>query len=170
MKLDNNERGSTLITTLVLLMVVTLVGIIAVNTATVDIQIAGNAKRATGALEGAEAGNSLSVPIIESTIVSGGILSPSAPTGVITGLDTANLANEIMANVASDPDTASGTPDVTITNLARVNVNVDIDYLFTSAVTGGNQNMGMGYEGVGAGSAGGGAASIYRLQGEGTAS
>ena len=168
MKRNHDERGSTLITTLVLLMVVTLVGIIAVNTATVDIQIAGNAKRATGALEGAEAGTNLSVPIIESTIVSGGILTPSAPTGVITGLDTGNLANEIMANDVNDPDTPSGAPDVSITNLSRVNVNVDIDYLFTSAVTGGNQNMGMGYEGIGAGSAGGGAASIYRLQGEGT--
>lgn len=168
MKLDGNERGSTLITTLILLMIVTLVGVIAVNTATVDIQIAGNAKRATGAFAGAEAGNNLAVPIIESTIVNGGVLTPSAPTGIITGLDAANLGNEIMTTAPFDPDTASGAPDVSITNLSGVNVNVDIDYLYSNAVTGGNENMGMGYEGIGAGSAGGGTAVIYRLQGEGT--
>ncbi len=168
MNLDHSERGSTLITSLILLMIVTLVGVIAVNTATVDIQIAGNSKRATGAFEGAEAGTTLAVPIIESTITNAGVLTPAAPVGIITGLDTVNLANEIMTTTPNDADTPSGAPDVSVANLSGVSVNVDIDYLYTNAVSGGNQNMGMGYEGIGAGSAGGGTGAIYRLQGEGT--
>lgn len=169
MKTLNNERGAVLITTLLLIVIITLIGLIAINTATVDIQISGQTKRSSMAFGGAEAGVDLAIPVIEGTLASG-VLVPPAPTGIITYLDTGaapNLFGEITASSDNNADTASGTPDMTA-ELNRVDVNIDIDRLYSYQLPGGAIEFAAGYEGVGAGAAGGGTGVIYRIDSQGT--
>ena len=165
----NNERGAVLITTLLLIVIITLIGLIAINTATVDIQISGQTKRSSMAFGGAEAGVDLAIPVIEGTLASGALVPP-APTGIITALDTGaapNLLGEITASSDYNTDTASGSPDITA-ELNGVDVQIDIDRLYSYQLPGGAIEFAAGYEGVGAGAAGGGTGVIYRIDSQGT--
>ncbi len=164
---DAGERGTVLITALILLVLVTLAGIIAVSGSLVDTQIAGNARRVTMAFEGAEGGVNLAIPIIEDTILNATLTPATVPTGPITGLDTADLEKEILGDTAAPADTITGSPDVTMASLAGVSVTTDIDRLYTNAIAGGAAQFAMGYEGIGAGASGGGVGTIYRIQAQG---
>jgi len=173
MKTIRSERGVILITVLLLLMVVTLAGILAIDTSTIDLQIATNVKQASLAFEGAEAGIDLSIPIIERTNFNSALI-PSAfdVNGQAAILDTANLANEILGGDDNNSDTAEGSPDIKIPNLSpagnySMEVNVDIDRLYAVVLEGSSMEFASGYEGIGAGAAGGGIGVVYRLTSQG---
>jgi Tfp pilus assembly protein PilX len=155
-----------LVTALILLVLVTLAGIIAVSSSTVDTQIASNSRRVTMAFQGAEGGVNLAIPIIEDTILNA-TLSPSGPTGPITALDTANLEREILGDGTVPADTVTATPDVTMASLGGTAVRTDIDWMYSNIVEGGAAQFAMGYQGIGAGASAAGAASLYRLNSEG---
>jgi len=163
-----NEKGMILLTVLILMVIITLLGTIAINSSTIEVQISGNEKRIATAFAGAEAGLGVSVPVIESTL-DVGYLKPAPGSFTLSGvtMDETNLANEILDPAHSyDPDTTS-TPDISIPSLGGVKVNVDIDRLFSEAIAGGALEFAMGYEGVGAGAAGGGVAVYYRISSSG---
>ncbi len=162
----DTEQGTVLVTALILLLLVTLAGIIAVSSSTVDIQIAGNSRRVTTAFQGAEGGVNLAIPIIENTILQA-TLTPAVPVGPITALDVANLEREILADATAPADTATASPDVTMASLGGVAVNTDIDWMYTTIIEGGAVQFAMGYEGIGAGASAAGTASMYRLNSEG---
>lgn len=162
-----NERGFALITILLLMVIVSLIGVIAINTSIIDIQISGNTRRSTTAFQGAEAGADLSIPVIENTIANG-TLTPSGTGTIITTLDTENLGTEILGGSDYNTDTATANPDVGMNNLNNVVVNVDIDRLYSYEVEGGSQPFAMGYEGVGMGMAGGGVGILYSIDSEGS--
>lgn len=168
MKILNNEKGAVLITMLLLLIVITLAGIIAINISTVDIQIAGYTRKSSTAFGGAEAGVDIAIPVIENTIAppSGWSLTP---TGIITGFDTTALENEITGGADNDTDTPnSTTPDITINDINGVEVKIDIDRLYAYTLPGSNVGFASGYEGIGAGSAGGGTAILYKIDAQAT--
>ncbi len=170
MKTINNERGAILITILLLMVIITLIGIIAINTATVDIQISGQTKRASMAFVGAEAGVDLAIPIIEYTLnppspLSEGTL-PVLPSGFT--YNAADVGNEIIGESNYDPDTASASPDITISQVNGVEVKVDIDRLYPYIIPGGSLEFASGYEGTGSGAAGGGVGVLYRIDAQGT--
>ena len=166
--LCTNERGSILVTMLFIMIMITFVGLIAINTSSVDVQISGNMRRASSALEGAEAGVDLAVTIIEGTIAQGS-LNPGGTTGIITGLDIANLGLEIMGGSDYNSDTPnSATPDVSISNLNSVGINVDIDRLYAYTIQGGALTFAAGYEGAGAGAGGGGIGILYSITSQGS--
>ena len=106
MKTFRNENGMIMITVILLLVIVTLLGIWAINSSTVDIQITGNLKRSSAAFGGAEAGVDLSQPIIEQTLAAG-TLTPANFTvnGDIVNID-GSLNNEILGNNVYDIDTS----------------------------------------------------------------
>jgi len=161
MRTLNNERGAILITTLLLIVIITLIGIIAINTATVDIQISGQTKRSSMAFGGAEAGVDLAIPVIENTLADGAL--PSMPSGFTYGSD-------LVAEIQTDPtisDPAFDT-DITISNINGVRVDVDIDRLYKYIIPGGALEFASGYEGIGAGAAGGGVGVLYRIDAQGT--
>jgi len=164
MKTLNNERGAVLITTLLLLVIITLIGLIAINTATVDIQISGQTRRSSMAFGGAEAGVDLSIAIIENTIKNNTLTPSSVPTGPITTLDTAGLEGEILGDNPYNPDTPAN-KDFAMSNLNNVAVDVDIDYLYPYIMPGGSAEFAVGYEGVGVT---GGKAVLYRIDSQGT--
>lgn len=173
MKTIRSERGIILITVLLLLMVVTLAGIMAIDSSTIDLQIATNVKQASISFEGAEAGVDLSVPIIERTNMNSA-LTPGAfnVNGQAAVLDTTDLADEILGNLDNDSDTADASPDITIPNISPtgaydLQVNVDIDRLYSVVLEGSSMEFASGYEGIGAGAAGGGIGVVYRIVSQG---
>jgi Tfp pilus assembly protein PilX len=159
-----NEEGMILITVILLLAIVTLLGVMAINTSTIDIQIFGNVKRASTAFSGAEAGTDVVVPVIERTIAAGVLDPDSIPDGT---LDTTNLGNEITGGSNYDSDTAAGNPDITITSLGGVEVQVDVDRMYSYNLPGGAMEFASGYEGVGAAAAGGGIGVLYKVTSQG---
>jgi len=157
MKTLNNEKGAILITMLLLMVIVTLIGVIAINTATVDIQITGNLKRVSTASQGAEAGIDLSIPIIENTLAAGQLTTSSTTISTsftfpasYTASNTAytvdlttiggtatNLGNEIQSDVDST-EVSTFNADISLSDLNGVAVNVDIDRLYSYALPGGS--------------------------------
>ncbi len=158
-----NERGAILITVLVLMAILALIGTLAVNTSTVEIQISGNLKRSSTAFEGAEAGIGISVPIIEKTLAKGALDPTSFTVGSDTVSPVSSLGDEIigvdMANVAEDFE---------IPDLDGVRVEADVDRLYSYTLPGGAMQFAAGYEGVGASAAGAGIGVLYRIKGKGT--
>ena len=167
MKIINNEKGAVLITMLLLLIVITLAGIIAINISTVDIQIAGYTRKSSTAFGGAEAGVDIAIPVIENTLAPPDGWLPLAATGIISDFDT-TLENEITGGSDNDTDTANGSPDITIDDINGVEVKIDIDRLYAYTLPGSNVGFASGYEGIGAGSAGGGTAILYRIDAQAT--
>lgn len=180
MKIIKNENGAILITMLLLMVIVTLIGVIAINTATVDIQISGNLKRVSKAMQGAEAGIDLSIPIIESTLDAGQLTTSRFPISTvftingyntditIIGSSPTNLMNEIQ-NDQVNPEFSTFFSDISIPNIGQgVAVNVDVDRLYSYALPGGSLEFAAGYEGIGAGAAGGGVGILFSLDSQGT--
>jgi len=190
MTILRNEKGSVFLIVLMLMLIMTLVGIMAIDTATIDIQIAGNLKRTTTAFEGAEGGVDVSIPVIERTMAEGSL----APAGLtdppeITGADATNLGNEILGGANNDIDdpicedlngdgvldagedtNGNGTlenEDLCM-NLNGARVGVDIDRLISDVNAGNSLEFASGYEGIGAGAAGGGMSVLFRIRSQGT--
>lgn len=171
----SNQRGAILITMLLLMVIVTLLGVIAINTSTIDIQITGYAKRESLAFQGAEAGIDLSIPVIEQTIAEGTLTPTTIPITIgttttnysLTG-DPPNLASEIL-NDQPASELSAFNADISISNVGQgVEVKVDIDRLYSYALPGGSLEFAAGYEGVGAGAGGGGVGILYSIDSQGT--
>ncbi len=165
-RIRESEKGTVLITMLILMVIITIMGVIAINTSTIDIQISTNTRNATSAFESTEAGVNLSEAVIEWTILYSS-LTPSSATGIITSLDTTNLLSEIMGGMDKASDTPQSTPDIGI-SLNGVTVNVDIDRLYSAVVKGGALKFAAGYEGVGVGAGGGGVEVLYWIESQGS--
>ncbi len=158
-----NEEGMILVMVLVLMMVIAVLGVMAINTSTIDIQIFGNQKRSSESFEVAQAGIEVSIPIIENTLLDGEVPDFTAlPEIVLDG----DVGDEVLGVVVSD-DSVSNLPDVTVTMAGGANARTDIDRLYAQPVAGGSLEFAGGYEGVGASAAGGGTAILYRIRSEG---
>ena len=176
----SNEKGAILITMLLLMVIVTLIGVIAINTATVDIQITGNTKRESVAMGAAEAGVDLSIPIIELTLASGQLTTSSSGVvytiGSLANLDdggtydkdTTLIESEIF-NDQSDAELKDFNTDVAISSFGsdQAGINIDIDRMYSYAIEGSSIEFAAGYEGIGAGAGGGGIGILYKINSQG---
>lgn len=158
-----NEEGMVLVLVLVLLMIIAILGVMAINTSTIDIQIFGNQKLSSESFEVAQAGIDVSIPVIENTLIDGAapVFNPSDKIQLAT-----DVMNEVLG-VAVSADSVSNLPDVTVTMEGGANARTDIDRLYAQPVAGGSLEFAGGYEGVGASAAGGGTAILYRIRSEG---
>ena len=173
MKPLNNESGMILLTVLMLMFIATLLGVISLNSSTVEVQLSGNDKRVSAAFAAAEGGIDLAIPIIEQSWASGK-LDPASIVfnGYSVPMDTAGdqLYKEITdPDYSNDPDTTgSAVPDIRIPDIGNgAQVRIDIDRLFSQVIAGGALEFAMGYEGAGTGAAGGGVATYYRISSAG---
>lgn len=165
-----NESGVILITVLLLMLIMTFLGIMVIDTSTIDMQIAGNFKRSSTAFEGAEAGVELSIPIIERTMFNGSMLSYNALTTSPNSI-ASDLVSEITGSLNNSSDGLCGgsaAPDIVIADLNGVKIEVDIDRLMSDAISGSALEFASGYEGIGAGAAGGGTQVLFRIVSQGT--
>ena len=173
MKTFNNEDGMILLTVLILMFIATLLGVISINSSTIEVQLAGNERQVSTSFAAAEAGIDLAIPIIEQSLAFG-TLTPSSFS--VTGSDGVarevemDMVNEQLYKEISDPSysydddtTGSTIPDIYIEDLGGAEVKIDIDRLYANIIEGGALEFAMGYEGVGAGAAGGGVEVYYLI-------
>lgn len=147
---------------LMLMAVIAILGVMAINTSTIDIQIFGNQKRGSESFEMAQAGVDVSIPIIENTLNNGTVPVFNSPHPITLATD---VGSEVLGAAVST-DSISNLPDVTVTT-GGATAKADIDRLFTQALAGGSLEFAGGYEGVGASAAGGGTSILYRIRSEG---
>lgn len=158
----NDEKGMILAMVLMLMVVIAVLGVMTINTSTIDIQIFGNQKTSSESFEMAQAGVDVSIPIIENTLDNGAVPVFNSPHPITLAAD---LEGEVLGSTVST-DSVGTLTDVTVTT-GGATAKADIDRLFTQALAGGSLEFAGGYEGVGAAAAGGGTAILYRIRSEG---
>jgi len=152
----SNEKGSTLIISVLILLLLTIIGIAATNTSTIEILISGNDKVHKMAFHQADGGTEVGIELVEQNIYVAGF----------DAVDLANLGgvNATNANLYMNAD--PGMPPFaaydahyegngTRTNL-RVGGNPELS-------TGSAIQMAAGYEGIGKGAAGSGGFIVYDI-------
>ncbi len=139
---DNN--GYILVTVLLLLLVLTVIGMSAIGTSTVENMLSGNIRLRERNLSRADAGTEISTAVIERTVreqdIQGftNIINPA-----FTATDPDYLPTELRSS-PFDPDTQ----DVAFAVEAQT-VGVDIDKMYTKWMGGTAIEFASGYEGAG---------------------
>ena len=159
--IERKNDGFILITVLLLLLVLTVLGIVAINTSTVDNVLSGNVRLRDRNLSKADAGTEISTGIIERSVRESniqGFVNIIQP--VYNSTDTDYLPTELRAT-AFDTDTQ----DVAF-SVASQNVTVDIDKMYSKWIGGTAIEFAAGYEGAGK-SGGSGFYTYYRINATG---
>ena len=153
---NQNETGSvTIIAALLILVILTLIGISATSTTTVELQIAANDQFHTIAFYNADSGLYGSPKVISSVVntsapvpVGGG----STATGVayLAPSDSMTFYRQVMGYDAYD----GGSEDISF-NPAGIDTNVDVRKAREENIVGGSAEFASGAEGIGTGSTGG---------------
>ncbi len=146
-EMHKNDSGYILITVLLLLLVLTLVGISAINSSTVENMLSGNIRLRERNVSKADAGIDISTAVIKHTVREMNL------EGFTEIIDDANLPQELRS-VAFDPD---GTTDVSFAfnNELEQSVDVDIDMMYRKWMGGSSVEFASGYEGIGKGGSSG---------------
>ena len=163
-----DESGSlTIIAAIMVLLVITLVGISAMDTTTVELQIAGNDQRSRIAFYNADSG-AYGIPKIISRII-----DTSDPVGIAGEADSIAAGVDWAATTDQDTffdqvmgyDDYDWQPDVTM-GQGGFNTEVDVERIRSKVLTGGGAEFASGVEGIGVGSTGG-VAVFYELDSRG---
>lgn len=173
------EEGIALLTTLIILLIMTVLGMGAIAVTALENRVAGFQRTGESGTSAAESCVGTSVNIIQQTIalslVPGTLVSTNSTSsdGLPVRKDAETGANptltqEIMgqADNAVDVVTGSGTtdgPDYYQPNINGYEVKGDIDRLYLMGKAGSGMQFAAGYEGVGSGTAGGGVDIVYRI-------
>ncbi len=151
--LKRDERGSVLIIAILVLLLLTLIGIFATNTTTIDLNISGNDKVSKIAFYQADGGTQVGIELLEQNIYSAGFDSNDIGNVRVTDSNFyLNSSNGTPSSVAYFPKSSGGTTPP-YTNLA-IGGNSQLS-------TGSAIQMAAGYEGKGKGSASGGVYVVY---------
>jgi hypothetical protein len=159
----SQERGSALAITMLVLMLVTVIGLFALSTTDVEIQISGNERLYQQAFYAADAGSDFAQRVAWETHGLGVLPDTTTDVGTVTLHDS--LFDELMdydtAENDSDTDSPLNAPDITV-QMASLTTNIDVDgtsgYLAGAAI-----QFGAGYEGIGAGMGQGGVGKFYTI-------
>jgi len=162
--IGNNEKGSALIISILILLLLTIIGIAATNTSTIEILISGNDKVHKMAFHQAEGGTEVGRELLEQNI--------ACPTGFKNEpIDIGNTRiekkdfwqNESNATTCSYPSDSNRDihmPANATSTDAHTNIKL---YGVTELSTGTAIQMAAGYEGKGKGAATGGGHIVYDL-------
>jgi len=130
------EEGIALITTLMILLIMTVLGVGAVATTALENRIAGFQRTGESANSAAEACVGTSANIIKQTIAAGNVVPPAfyaTANDPVPALAAPTLGSEIQSATPNDPDTTSGVgaagPDYSQV-INGYNVLGDIDFLY----------------------------------------
>ena len=171
--LQRGEEGIALVTTLVILLMMTVLGVGAVAVTALENRIAGFQRTGESATSAAESCVGTSVNIIQQTLASSNLTVPavfvSAAGPVLTSAEVAvnpTLSMEISGQSDNHTDMVTGAgvtgPDYSL-QINGYSVLGDIDRLYLIGKTGSGMQFAAGYEGAGSGTAGGGADIVYRI-------
>ena len=168
------EEGIALVTTLVILLIMTVMGVGAVAVTALENRIAGFQRTGESATSAAESCVGTSVNIIQQTLATSSLTVPaafvSAAGPVLTAAEVAanpSLSMEISGSSVNDPDLVTGPtavtgPDYSLT-INGYTVLGDIDFLYNVPKAGAGGGGGSGYEGSGSSGAAGGVDMVYRV-------
>jgi Tfp pilus assembly protein PilX len=167
------EEGIALVTTLVILLIMTVLGVGAVAVTALENRIAGFQRTGESATSAAESCVGTSVNIIQQTLATSTLTVPvafvSATGPVLTSAEVAanpSLSMEISGSSDNDTDLVTGAgaagPDYSL-QINGYTVLGDIDRLYLMGKAGSGMQFAAGYEGAGSGTAGGGADIVYRI-------
>ena len=169
--ISGNEEGFVLVVSLVLLLVITLMGILALSSSTTEVMIAGNQRIVEINEISADGGKDLSKPIINDVVYYDRVDTNKFTQDKIV-IDN-ELNNELQLNdsdddgienvTSNDPENSSDAlmnPDINFRIPSndpnpRVTVSIDVDYLFSAHAAGSAIEFGSGTEGMGKGMSGG---------------
>lgn len=168
----SDERGFVLVVSLILLLVITIMGILALSTSTTEVMVAGNQRMAEVNEASAEGGRELVEPVLkyiidhDAKIRDFTIIKNRFPI-----IADPNLHNEVVLNDSDEngeenlvslnhdcPADAIKNPDLFIEvpkDKPTSTVTVDIDYLFAAHSAGSAIEFASGTEGMGKGMSGG---------------
>jgi hypothetical protein len=155
-----DENGSALLITLIILVVLTLAGVVATQTSTLEIKIAANDKQHKTTFYEADGATELATELIEQNIEETGFDTPVIGTGgliTVTSLDFG--LNEIeLATTASDTNRDFFLPSGYVADQPHTNFTVGgrVEFVPGSAI-----EMAAAYEGRGKSAAQGGTQIIY---------
>ena len=167
------EEGIALVTTLVILLIMTVLGMGAVAVTALENRIAGFQRTGESAASAAESCVGTSVNIIQQTLASSNLTVPAAfvsATGpILTAAEVAanpSLSMEISGSADNHTDLVTGAgaagPDYSL-QINGYTVLGDIDRLYIMGKAGSGMQFAAGYEGTGTGTASGGADVVYRI-------
>lgn len=191
-KIHNNEEGFVLVLSLLMLVLLTIIGIAATRTTTVELNIAGNGKVGKQTFYQADGATEIGAELVEQNIACAvgfetapGGLDNNDPTtffsiGGVDVFDDSFAFDESMGDIAHAAGTMAGTPAQNLAQLPALNVrslripgdrvNRDAIPVTNVAVwgqtllaTGSAIQLAQGYEGKGKGAAAGGAYIAYQI-------
>lgn len=156
-----------MLTVLMLTIILTVIGIAAITTTSLDIKMAGGERLREGSVNAAEACMSSAVQIIQQTLQSAAVPSALTASGANPVITVSPLQSEIIGSSDGNPDSAdpnvSGNAPNAVLTISPYTVNVDIDRLYAKPKAGGSLQFAGGYEGTAGGAAGGGIEILYRI-------
>jgi hypothetical protein len=156
-----NEKGSALIISVLILLLLTVIGIAATNTSTIEILISGNDRVHKMAFHQADGGTEVGIELVEQNIYMAGFSAAE-----LAGLGDVNVTsvnpdlNDIR-DMPSDNNRDAYLPRNYGGNGPHTNLTVD--NVKTEYSTGSAIQMAAGYEGIGKGAAGGGSKTFYDI-------
>lgn len=150
-----DDQGYILIVVLLLLLVLTVIGMAAIGTSTVENMLSGNMRLRERNVSKADAGAEISTAVIERTV------REQDTQGFANIVSDPNLPTELRSTAFS----GDGNTDVSFV-VAGQNVNVDIDKMYTKWMGGTAIEFASGYEGTGK-SGGSGFYSFFRINSSG---
>lgn len=146
-----NEGGFVLLTALMMLVVLMVIGLIATDTTTVELQVAGNGKADKQTFYQADGGGEAGMSLLQENIAEGGFDAAGDYYGVDVS-EPAFYMNDSLSGVD-----ASMTIDGELTELRYFGLPPELN-------PGSAGQMAAGYEGIGKGMPGGGATKVYSIQ------
>jgi len=132
----SDEQGYILVIVLLLMVVLTIVGLAAISTSSLENMLSGNIRLRALNLSQADGGTELTTGLIQRVVRS---MDTVGYSNLVTD---ATLATELRSDYFS-----TDTQD-----LSYGNITVDIDYMYKLAQKGCSQEQASGYEGIGKGS------------------
>jgi hypothetical protein len=163
---SQSQQGAALIIAVMILLILTVIGIYAVTTSTIETKIAGSDRALKEAFYTADCGEPIGVKTVKVIIqyVPSTASDLPAPWNDIVK-DNLITSNEIFTDGRNSDSVSDATPNIKATGKKlglydndyegnNVELKVDIDRLNAYQITGGATEYGSGYEGIGQGGGG----------------
>ena len=142
-----NEDGTAAMIAMLILVVVTLIGIAAINNSTIETRISGNERAHVRSFFNAEGAYPAAIPVVDD--IRTGEDPAGFPATYAASLSFAGGGNDFWDELFNDADDVTdATPDITVPGLA--NAGVDIDKM-NSELAGESIINRAGYDGLGSG-------------------
>jgi Tfp pilus assembly protein PilX len=171
MAILERQDGVAMLTVLMLTIILTVIGLAAITTTTLEMKMSGAERMRETTETAAESCVSGGVQIIQQTLANSAIPATLLGGGTNPAITQNPLQAEILGQADQNLDNADPSAPLVAPNAvfsifhpsSPFTVNMDIDRLFIRPKAGGSIQFAAGYEGIGAGAAGGGLEILYRI-------